>query len=287
MVEYKIAQSVHLESLKELYSSSFSVSKSMTEHFFCNKFNQTNCAVCLVDGEVAAALHMFDTYIFKDLKMYPVYYIYAVATFKKFRGKGYMKSLINYSNSLALKKGQLYSLLLPASESLYKFYEGLGYKKFFKVESLEFTYEELREIVDSKKFFVDNNLLNIEKSRSNNFCGDGDIFWNKEHIDYVISENRNCGGTTFYTESGYAICQASDECVDIIEFVSNNNYEDLLLKIISCFKRKKYKFRLKANLNYFEKTGVIRDFGMLKSLKEDTLKLFNLKCNPYLGLTLD
>lgn len=284
MVEYTIARAQHIESLRELYSSCFCVSPQLTDLFFENKFKLQKCVVCLVDGKVAAALHMFDAFIFKDLKKYPVCYIYAAATFPKYRGRGYMKNLINFSYSVARDKGCLYSFLLPASSSLYDFYEKLGYKTFFKLRTLELNYEDLRSFAGNSF-----DATNVEKVRGKFFCRNGDVFWQEEHIKYAILENKLCSGATFYTKNGYAICQISNDSVDVIEIAaSKSESSKLLFKIFNEIKRPVYKFRLKADSEIFDGLGKVVNHGMIKCLSEkDKLNLFHLSCAPYLGLTLD
>ena len=291
MVEYKLACKNNIKDLKILFKDSFHVSSLEIDYFFKNIFKLENCPVCLVDGNLVAALHMIDTYILKNSKKYPVYYLYAAATFLKYRGNGYMRGLINYANDLAFKRGQLYSVLLPGNSSLYNFYEKLGYRKFFKIKLVELTDFELKSFIFKNFKKGENYAKTFESLRNNFFNNDGDIFWNQDHINYAINESRTYGGDIVFCEDGYAICNVDENCIEVIEIVFNGaSFNNLLNKIYNSFKKEKYIFRLRANENYFCNKGIVKDFGMIKSLdKCDRLKFFNKEKYkfPYLGLTLD
>lgn len=58
-------------------------------------------------------------------------YLYACATTESERGKGWMREIINRAWEESRKKKEIGIFLLPASESLYTYYEQLGFNNFF------------------------------------------------------------------------------------------------------------------------------------------------------------
>lgn len=289
MLEFKIAESTYLNDLKRLFMESFSASFEETENFFNNKFKLENCCICLNNKELVSALHLFDTYIFKNGKKYPVCYVYAVSTFKKYRNRGYMSRLIEFAHKVALKSGAKYLFLSPSSESLYSFYEKLGFKSFFKIREVNFKFNELKKYVSGDTLICNEMRPNIEKVRNDNCCEDGDIFWNKDHINYAIFENENCDGITFFEKNGYAICRPNKGFVDIIEFICDEyDFERLIFKILKAFKNTEYRFRLKVNSKHFKSLGKIKNFGMISFTGHfDELGLLKDDNFAYLGLALD
>ena len=54
-------------------------------------------------------------------------YIYAVATGERFRRRGLSTMLLNYANKYIKESGEYFSVLVPAEENLFSFYEKRGY----------------------------------------------------------------------------------------------------------------------------------------------------------------
>lgn len=79
-------------------------------------------------GEPAALLFALPCEITADEKRFEAYYLYAAATKKIYRGKGYMSGLIE-----GLKKEGKPIFLKPANERLTGFYERLGFERFTAV----------------------------------------------------------------------------------------------------------------------------------------------------------
>lgn len=76
------------------------------------------------DGTLAAALYYFDCTA--DGKKYA--YLYAIATAKAYRGRGLCRQLMARVHRSLAEQGYAGALLLPAEESLYGFYEAMGYR---------------------------------------------------------------------------------------------------------------------------------------------------------------
>ena len=56
-------------------------------------------------------------------KLFPGHYIYAAATLPAYRGRGYMASLMAAAALEGAGRGQMFSAVLPAEESLYAYYD--------------------------------------------------------------------------------------------------------------------------------------------------------------------
>lgn len=289
-MEFKLADKSMEIISKELFKISFFMSQEDVNFLFENKINLENCAVCLVDGQVVAALYMFDTYILQSGYFIPSYYLYGASTFPEFRNKGYMNSLINFANKVARKKSLQYSVLLPANDNLYLFYEKIGYKQFFKTRFVRLNGEELKKfshggVKFDKKLSFD-QMSNLRKTV---YCADGDIVRDSKEIEFAVKQNNFCGGKTVFSENGYAICSIQKGNVLITEFaVNKEDFKNLIFNVYEEFGNVKYIFRLADDDTYFKGFGKSTPFGMIKSLDENNSENnFNCKRAPYLGLTLD
>ena len=107
---------------REIYREAFCTDKDFENRLFstCAEYRKTLC----INGKTVSMLFALPCNIHKGGGLIPAYYIFAAATKKKFRGKGYMSRLIN-----SLKTDRLL-FLKPADAPLFKFYEKLGFKRF-------------------------------------------------------------------------------------------------------------------------------------------------------------
>lgn len=106
----------------EIYREAFGTDKDFENRLFstCAEYRKTLC----INGKTVSMLFALPCNIHKNGGIIPAYYIFAAATKKEFRGKGYMSRLIN-----SLKTDRLL-FLKPADAPLFKFYEKLGFKRF-------------------------------------------------------------------------------------------------------------------------------------------------------------
>lgn len=312
MLEIKKADIKLIEDLKKLFGESFCLKNNEVDFFFKNKFKIADCVVCLKDGKLTSALHIFYNAIMgKNLKKIKTYYLYGAATFPEYRNQGFMTKTINFANKLALNDGCKYSILLPENDSLVRFYEKIGYQSFFKTSFLKFTFETLKNIsnfenlYNTDKFgkFEDKiekyNYFNFEKIREKFYNSLYDVFWDADSIKFAIKENNFCAGKVIFRENSYAICryrQQEKNTVEILELAlsdakDTNELKVLIGNILNLIPAKNYIFRVPVNrlelLENFCDDKEIKNFGMIKRLDGTKISLSNVKKFPYLGLTLD
>lgn len=311
MLEIKKADINLIEDLKKLFKESFNLKKNEVDFFFENKFKLENCVVCLKDGNLSSALHIFYNAIMgKNYEKTKAYYLYGAATFPKYRSQGFMTETINFANKLALKKDCKYSILLPENDKLVNFYEKIGYQSFFKTSFLNFNFETLKNISDFENLYNTDefgkfedktsktNYFNFEKIREKFYNSLYDVFWDANSIKFAILENKFCGGKVISRENSYAICyyQQQKNTVEILELALNDTKNTNELKILICnilklMPAKNYIFRVPVGrlelLEKFCDDKKIKNFGMIKSLNKGKMDLLDTKKAPYLGLTLD
>lgn len=97
--------------------------------FFADNLKNGKCIGYFIDDELVSMLYLIDC----NLEEKTNHYVYAACTLKKYRGRGYMKSLIDYVKD---KYNQV--CLIPANEGLIEYYKSVGLDNFSNVESLCF-----------------------------------------------------------------------------------------------------------------------------------------------------
>ena len=107
---------------REIYREAFGSDGEFENRLFtcCFKYCRTLC----INGKTVSMLFALPCNIYNGGELIPAYYIFAAATKKEFRGKGYMTQIINSLETDSLL------FLKPAKAPLFKFYENLGFKRF-------------------------------------------------------------------------------------------------------------------------------------------------------------
>ncbi len=122
------------KALSRLWQSVFLEDEEITEYFFDNIFGDTITPVIRVDGKIASSLFLLDCKIGE----YKGKCVYCAMTDYAQRGKGYMKTLLDYSYDLCKEQGFDFLFLVPAEKSLFDYYKKCGFKDFGKRRSFVF-----------------------------------------------------------------------------------------------------------------------------------------------------
>lgn len=114
---------------------------------FLNLFEQTayspkRARRLTVDGTCAAALYWFDC----ECDGQKIAYLYAIATAKAYRGQGLCRMLMEDTHKHLRTLGYTAAILVPSEESLFGFYEKLGYAAATRIS--EFACEASDETVE-------------------------------------------------------------------------------------------------------------------------------------------
>ena len=291
----RLANSFEIPALKYLFETCFSASPAEVTFFFEKKFDLNNCLVYKADGKVVSALHLMDAELVHSCCSEKAYYVYAASTLPDYIKCGFMSALINYSFVIAKNRGKTFSVLKPEDLELYKFYEKLGYRKFFKESFFILNKRELFSLLKEKHHFEFTEENDFNKKTSmiydllKRMCAkSGGICWSEDHINYALEYNKLCGGKAFVFEEGFLVCGLKNEhTLEISELfcLTKNTLFRLLFNLLYTFKNVK-EYIFKVPVGCFK--GILKEkvqyCGMIRGLKEGVKILDDGK--PYIGFTL-
>ncbi len=109
---------------REIYMQVFGDDAEFTDELFKNCFKY--CKTLKVDEKIISMLFLLPCELIDNGKAKDAYYIYAVATLPEYRGKGYMRELIEK----VIKNTDAPIFLRPVNSSLIEFYEKFGFAIF-------------------------------------------------------------------------------------------------------------------------------------------------------------
>ena len=124
MTEFRYTSIEDRSGLTRLWQEAFGDGISYIDAFFETAYAPRRSRVAEVDGEIAGALYWFDC----ELAGEKTAYLYAVATDKRFRGRGIATALMEDAEAVLKERGYAGVLLSPGSPSLFRFYEKRGYE---------------------------------------------------------------------------------------------------------------------------------------------------------------
>ena len=107
-----------------LWQEAFGDSLEVIEGFFCTAYAPSRCRCLTVDGKVAGALYWLDV----QYKNQRFAYLYAVAVFREYRGRGYSRLLLEDTHAHLALRGYDGVMLYPGREELREYYRRFGYE---------------------------------------------------------------------------------------------------------------------------------------------------------------
>jgi GNAT superfamily N-acetyltransferase len=198
MISY--ASDTMIPELKHIWQECFMDGESYTDFYYSNGFSKDHTLVWKENGKCASMLTLLPGNLYLKDKIIPVQYVYAVATLKKYRGRGLSSRLLSYVNETLNSRNEG-SLLVPASESLFHFYEKNRYKTCFSMKEYTLSYNQFPVRSETEPELSVSSIdaeqyLSLRNRCFLNTCLKtlGFVSFDLPHIEYVLKENEFTGG---------------------------------------------------------------------------------------------
>ncbi len=279
--------------LSALWMDCFSDTRRGVRYFFANAFRPENCLTLRAGETLAAALYLLPVRLLRDGAPAPAQYIYAAGTRPEFRSRGYMRALLNCAAYLGRRRGDLFSILLPASESLSRYYAACGYEPYFLRRTVTLGRDEAeREAAGPRSYWevLPDYRAMAALRRAQLRGAAGSALWSPREIAYAAGVNRVYGGNLLCVKTAkgeaYALFRAPEAGVcEVVEWMGPQGALPALLRgLLDRCPADRFRFRLPEN-SAFAGEGAVAPAGMAKPLREEPLPAG--EDAPYLGLPLD
>jgi predicted acetyltransferase len=281
--------------LSALWQEAFEDPKRIPDFFLNNLFSPHDCLVYRIGAEIASVVYLLPASVLWNGKTVQAHYIFAAATAKRYRSRGYMSSLLAYAALVGAKRGDCCSVLLPSEGSLNKFYQSNGYAGFYRVKYVELSAKELQKFAGAN-VCIGKTLPEIhDLNRLRRSClvnANGSLLWSDRMFALTIAMSKSYGDKLVCASGrqgkAYALCSLENkDCCEVLEtFAADGVFPQLAAAILKEAPAPKYRFRLPVDDLYFPEQGCVSEFGMIKPLGGRTIEEIN-PCNPYLGLCMD
>lgn len=287
-MRYFVPDSKYLKQIKELCSVCFDMELQEVDYVFDNKYISTEicCAVadkCNDEEKICCMLFMVPC----EMKVNGInakgHYIYGACTSPQYRHRGLMHSLIYFANNQAKKRGDKFSVLLPANLSLYEFYSEMGYRPLYNAVNKFAKKESLPPLTIPVEYTRTPSTEMVAVFR-NKICKkySGTIYYSNSVVEYALRYALECGGGVVYSEYGYIIYAYNEEdCLVVQELMCEKESLNIMLGLLrKICKSSRVMLRLPPWLD-----DESESFGMVKTLNGgiNTDEFYN----AYLGLVFD
>ena len=129
--------------IREMWKIVFEDTEEYLDLLFTEKYKPKNTLVYLDEGKPVASLQMLPYSITFYGERIEFYYLMGLCTLPQYRRRGYMEQLIMSSHEVMCERKIPLSVLVPAEEWLFGFYEKYGYEKVFEKDNKPIPLEEI------------------------------------------------------------------------------------------------------------------------------------------------
>ncbi len=274
-----------LNGIVSVWKEAFGDSEKDIRFFLDNHYKADNAVVYDSNGEVASVLFLIDGFMHIKGKDYPSYYLYAACTMKKYRGRGIMSEMLEFTKNVAFNRQKFFVALKPAEDSLYNYYSRFGYQPVFSKKKAVF---ELTDITDNTSIINNETDIDFSLLRDNSFKSFDYFKWDNNAVDFAIKHHKYYGGNIAFNCNGYLLYSISDDFLYVKETTLPSCD---IKKMASIIALKHGVNKIYCELPFYY--GLICDniktvkSGMLLPVCEEAKDLILIIDNAYLSLTLD
>ena len=223
----RYSTSKDLPAIKSLMQSVFGDSEQFIDTCFRLLYSD-NVLLAEVNEKVVSMAFLLPASIQINHKKFPVTYLYACATLPEYRGKGLMKNIIDKAYHDACLKNEIGVFLMPANESLYEYYQMMGFANFFYQNEQKYTLSSSESIIAKHYQITPINAKSYAGLRKHFLKEEYAIHYPENHfqlledvsetdIFFLITENEKEKGIAFIERNGslFTVKELLDDGVDI------------------------------------------------------------------------
>lgn len=239
--------------LRRLWQEAFGDTDAFLDSFFATGYAPERCHYICENSMLGSALYWFDC----ELNGEKLAYLYAVATDKKYQGRGFARRLLEETHKILKDQGYAGAILVPGAKDLFAMYEKFGYRTVSTVS--KFTAQQGSTPVVIKEI----NAAEFAQLRRQ-YLPTGGVLQEDAILDYLQTYCR------FYKGKDFLLSAAKEgDCLIAQELLGNANAAPGILRALD------------MPQGAFRTPGNHRNFAMFLPLTE------NCPTPGYFGLALD
>ena len=253
-IEIRMPSLEDREELRSLWREAFGDTDEFLDLFEATAYSPHRARALFCDGTLSAALYWFDC----ECEGETLAYLYAIATAKAQRGKGLCRRLMQDTHEHLRSLGYVAAFLVPSEESLFDFYEKLGYRT--ATEVAEFSCDAADEPIELVRIDAE-EYARLRRE----FLPEGGVVQEGENLSYLAAQAELYRG-----ENLLLAARIEGERVVGIELLGDQSAAPRIVR------------RFGKERGFFRSVGMARRFSMTVVLEPKKAPVFT-----YFGLAFD
>lgn len=131
--------------VRQMWKECFGDSEEFLDILCKYKYKNENTLIYFYEGKAVASLQMLPYTIRFYRELIPFAYLAGLCTLPQYRKKGFMAQLIYKAHAILIERNIPLSILIPAEDWLYGFYEKYGYEQVFEKDNEEIPLKDILE----------------------------------------------------------------------------------------------------------------------------------------------
>lgn len=202
-------------------------------------------------------------------------YLYALATAPQARNKGAMTKLMRYAELEEFKNGSVFSVLIPATPSLFNYYKARGYtvtaSLYWQATLLQ------RSIVTENKAVVSQIVPKLLQSLREKFCRCLCVSFKQEAFCFVTEDLKKEQFFILYAQNGYAVAKKNEGYIFVPEIFVQKGFETQFIdSMVEALGEGKYVVSSQSSVfSFISNTNHPTPFALLKPFTPKYSAAFN------------
>jgi len=280
--------------LMELWEASFGDSRAYISFFFENRFSPRETFFYEEEGRPVSMLFLLNATVQCAQGHYAARYLYAACTEQAYRGRGLMRSLIDFAALAAAEEGADCIALVPASQSLFRYYADCGFQNAFYCETVRLSRQEAEEIASGTSGFSGPlTAQEMAEIRRNALQNRDHLIWDDGAVRYALEEHLFTGGNALCVKTaeageGYCLYQQQENACIVQELLASERavLPHLFSALTGACDAWEFSLRCPAGLLPLSNRAEKNAYGMLRPISRRAAQLPLTLQNAYLGLSL-
>jgi GNAT superfamily N-acetyltransferase len=257
--------------------------------FLDSCFSFDRCLLCEQEGKPVAMLHLLPQLIKTHSRDYKTQYLYAAATLPEYQNHGIMRQLMYAVEQDGIENGCEYTVLLPATQSLYKYYAANGFETAFNVKKAEVTRKELLNLAYGSFTLLQKSQNNKTAAQLRYKYYNNAVICTEELSDYIAEEWRSTGGKILQFDEGFIYFIEKRDIVHVKELCgAKQQYKSMLATLLQNTIGEHFCFYLNPSVDIF-KTSENKKIAMIKPIfnMDENIRALIKDNNLYINMMLD
>ncbi|MDD3168368.1 MAG: GNAT family N-acetyltransferase [Eubacteriales bacterium] len=272
-MEMRHAKKEDLKELKEIWKLAFGDEDRFINLYFQSRDWSSETAVLLVDGRIVSMQTVIPVHLIgEDGGKSSAAMLYAVATHPDFQKRGFADQLIGFSNQTLLSEGISITVLVPATEELFRFYGKRGYHKGFYIREAVLSRADIEALAGRDSSCC--RISSIEAAeynllRKRLLRGQPYLDYREEELSFQKKLARMSGADLYVLELGgtegcaYAERISQEEVIVKELLLPEHSLSAAVCRISALLPAEKYTVRTPPHCGE-ALGGMVRPFGMLR-----------------------